>query len=195
MLVPIFQSTGKHGAIKMQSAKRSRQDIQDGFEHYVLQDLKQKGCQTTQYRDKESQLTKGDYRCVYPDRDYNLELKCFHTVWSIGLCVELIQDSTPLEDKTQPNSLGWFYNLIECHYLVVGYHDKPEQTFMLCVEVDLKRLRNEWDYVLRSAGSPQFRFSGDGFGSTVNIVIPWKTLDEFKMLSLMFKHEGQDALW
>ena len=195
MLVPIFQSTGKHGAIKMQSAKRSRQDIQDDFENYVLVDLKQKGCKTTQYRDKDSQLTKGDYRCVYPDRDYNLELKCFHKVWSDGLCVELIQDSTPLADKTQPNSLGWFYNLIDCHYLVVGYHDQTDGTFLLCVEVDLKRLRNEWDKVVGFSGSPRFAFSPKGFGSTVNIVIPWKTLDEFKLLSLMFKHEKQPALW
>ena len=179
----------------MQSAKRSRQDIQDDFDHYVLEDLKQKGCQTTQYRDKDSQLTNGDYRCVYPDRDYNLELKCFHTVWSIGLCVELLQDSTPLAHKTQPNSLGWLYNLIECHYLVVGYHDEADQSLMLCVEVDLKRLRNEWDSVVRFAGSPQFRFSKIGFGTTVNTVIPWKTLDEFKLLSVMFKHERHLALW
>lgn len=195
MLVPIFRSTGKHGAIKMQSAKRSRQDIQDGFDHYVLKDLKQKGCQTTQYRDKESQLKKGDYRCVYPDRDYNLELKCFHTVWSIGLLVELLQDSTPLAQSTQPNSHGWLYNLIECHYLVVGYHDEADQTLMLCVEVDFKRLRNEWDDVVRFAESPQFRLSKIGFGTTVNTVIPWKTLHQFGMLSLMFKHERLPALW
>lgn len=66
---------------------------------------------------------------------------------------------------------------------------------MLCVEVDLKRLRNEWDEVVGFSGSPRFAFSPKGFGSTVNIVIPWKTLDEFKLLSLMFKHEALLALW
>ena len=181
----------------MQSAKRSRQDIQSDFERYVVTYLKQRKYAITPYNDKETQVTKGDYRCILYDRDYNFDLKCFHKLWDDGLCVELIQDSTPLADKTQPNSLGWLYNLVECDYLVVGYHDETDGTLLLCVRVDLKRLRNEWDAVVRFQGRPDFSFafSPKGFGSTVNIVITWKTLDEFKLLSLMFKHEKQPALW
>ena len=195
MLVPIFQSTGKHGAIKMQSAKRSRQDIQSDFERYVVTYLKQRKYAITPYNDKETQVTKGDYRCILYDRDSNFDLKCFHKLWDDGLCVELIQDSTPLAHIKQPNSLGWFYNLIECDYLVVGYHDETDGTMLLCVRVDLKKLRKGWNEVVAFSGSPRFAFSPKGFGSTVNIVIPWKTLYEFKLLSLMFKHDRQAALW
>lgn len=178
-------------------AKRSRQDIESNFENFVVDHLKEKGYVITAYNNKDTQITKGDYRCVLNDRDFNLDHKCFHTVWSIGLCVELLQDSTPLAHTTQPNSLGWFYNLIECQFLVVGYHDETDGTLLLCVGVDLKRLRQKWDAVVRFQGRPDFMFafSPKGFGSTVNIVIPWKTLDQFKLLSLMFKHDKQPALW
>ena len=195
MLVPIFQSTGKHGAIKMQSVKTQREIVQDGFNSFVVDRLTEKGYLVTSYDDKETQVRKGDYRCVLENRHCNFDNKCFHKVWSDGLCVELIQDSTPLAHTMQPNSLGWFYNLVECHYLVVGYHDQTDGTFLLCVRVDLKGLRNKWDVVVGFSGSPRFAFSPKGFGSTVNIVIPWKTLDEFKLLSLMFKHDRQVALW
>ena len=179
----------------MQSVKTQREIVQDGFNSFVVDRLTEKGYLVTPYNDKETQVRKGDYRCVHENRHWNFDNKCFHKVWSDGLCVELIQDSKPLAHTMQPNSLGWFYNLVECHYLVVGYHDQTDGTFLLCVRVDLKGLRNKWDVVVGFSGSPRFAFSPKGFGATVNIVIPWKTLDEFKLLYLMFKHERQAALW
>ena len=98
--------------------------------------------------DVPGQLTKGDIEIVQGFGEPNIYYdEKANSKPSDGLLVELLQSAEPF--GAVPQSLGWFYNLTECNYILMGYYmGKDSSALLSAYKVDLKHLRR-WFYNLK----------------------------------------------
>jgi len=132
--------------------------------------------------DVPGQLTKGDIEIVqgfdepniYYDEKANSSL-------SENLLVEMIQSSEPV--GAVPQSLGWFYNLTKCDFVLMGYYEGQE-SFSLhsAYKIDLKKLR-AWfrlpalkKRMLSKEIKVTSNFCVTGWGITLLMFIPYEPL-------------------
>ena len=90
--------------------------------------------------DTHSQFTKGDTEIVpgFGEPNIYCDDKANHSE-SENLLVEMIQSAATPEE---PRWLGWFYNLTECDFVLMGYYDgKDSLTLKSVFKIDLKKLR------------------------------------------------------
>ena len=130
--------------------------------------------------DVPGQLTKGDIEIVQGFDEPNIYYdEKANSQPSDGLLVELLQSAKPV--GAVPESLGWFYNLTECNFLLMGYYMGKDSTSLLrAYKVDLKHLRN-WFYNIKGllqnkSVTVTSHISPGGFGITLFIVIPYDLL-------------------
>lgn len=138
------------------------------------------GMDVNDITDTPGQLTKGDTEIVPGFGDPNIYFD--HKVnrrKSNELLVELIQSAaTP----KHPNFLGWFYNLTECNFILMGYYDGPAScTLESAYKIDLKKLR-EWFLGLKQKLENNeikvtSQISPKGFGITLMLFIPYEPLE------------------
>ena len=132
--------------------------------------------------DVPGQLTKGDIEIVqgfdepniYYDEKANSSL-------SENLLVEMIQSAEPV--GAVPQSLGWFYNLTKCDFVLMGYYEGQE-SFSLhsAYKIDLKKLR-AWfrlpalkKKMLNKEIKVTSNFCVTGWGITLLMFIPYEPL-------------------
>jgi len=132
----------------------------------------------TPYTDRTDQHMRGDVRVQDASgAGWNYDEKAFGVVWN-GLLVELLQDSTP-NAHGKPGSLGWFYELTECDYLLCGYYRhsgaaEPAEVY----RVSLRRLRAFFAKLVHTSGPTRSHamLTDKGFGITLGAVLPWPLL-------------------
>jgi len=129
------------------------------------------------YMTKDDQRDKGDVRVGHNAKGQcvNIDEKAFRKRWD-GLLVELLQECAP-GPSGAPTSMGWFYHLRDCDFLVCGYFDVA-QSAATPVEVyatDLRQLRAQFANLGRRPGVRTMR-SIQGYGITIGLVIPWPAL-------------------
>ena len=129
---------------------------------------------------KETQRRCGDVRVVSTidsTHGWNYDEKVFARRWH-GLLVELLQASEPNDDG-RPTSLGWFYDLQSCDYLLCGYYDRATDVEPIEVyRVSLRRLRALYPRLVSTHGPLRSNtmLTVKGYGVTVGVVIPWTHL-------------------
>lgn len=178
---------GNRGAINLPPVS-ARASVEAAFLDRVLAYLLARGCESCDpYTKVEYQLHRGDYRCVDSRGEVtNIEVKCFHTVWD-GLLVELLQCATPLDHAARYRSLGWLANLHDCDLLIVGYHS--DSILAYAYEIDFRRLRNEWETIMREAKRLRgIRYIDcfEGFGLTINVVLRWDILTKAHIATAIY---------
>ena len=90
--------------------------------------------------DTHAQFTKGDTEIVpgFGEPNIYYDYKA-NSSESENLLVEMIQSAATPEN---PRWLGWFYNLTECDFVLMGYYDgKDSLTLKSAFKIDLKKLR------------------------------------------------------
>jgi len=130
--------------------------------------------------DVPGQLTKGDIEIVqgfdepniYYDEKANSSL-------SENLLVEMIQSAEPV--GAVPQSLGWFYNLTKCDFVLMGYYEGQE-SFSLhsAYKIDLKRLRAWFTGLKVKMQNNDIKVRSNicvtGWGITLLMFIPYEPL-------------------
>ena len=97
---------------------------------------------------------------------------------SENLLVEMIQSAATPEN---PRWLGWFYNLTECDFVLMGYYDgKDSLTLKSVFKIDLKRLR-AWftglkEKMLNNDIKVRSNICVTGWGITLLMFIPYQPL-------------------
>ncbi len=130
--------------------------------------------------DTPGQLRKGDTEIVPGFGDPNIY--CDHKVnrsTSDSLLVELIQSAA---EPKHPNWLGWFYNLTECDFILMGYYDGPAScTLHSAYKIDLKKLREWFSGLQKKLENKEIKvtsqISPKGFGITLMLFIPYEPLE------------------
>ena len=109
------------------------------------------------YDKKEEQETKGDFRIVYKEKEYNVDIKAEKEV-PPNFPIELIQDVMSMD-------MGWWYKLKECDYIFYGQFDKSWN--LPCIyTVDFNKLGN-YDF---EEGWP--KPCAKGYGLTIFWAVP-----------------------
>lgn len=131
---------------------------------------------TSPYTTKSDQARFGDVRVDIPNLGpVNYDEKVYSKLWD-GLLVELLQASEP-DANGQPTSLGWFYHLGRCHYLLCGYYREiGDERPAVVYRVDLPRLRSLYRRLLVVSKRRPAVISIKGYGVTVAVVLAWDLL-------------------
>ena len=145
--------------------------------------------------DVPGQLTKGDIEIVQGFGEPNIYYdEKANSKPSEGLLVELLQSAEPF--GAVPQSLGWFYNLTECNYILMGYYmGKDSSALLSAYKVDLKHLRR-WFYNLKEllenkSVTVTSHIAPGGFGITLFIVIPYDLLVDVGIAECL----TENSLW
>ena len=131
--------------------------------------------------DVPGQLTKGDIEIVQGLDEPNIYYdEKTNSSESENLLVEMIQSAATPEN---PRWLGWFYNLTECDFVLMGYYDgKDSLTLKSAFKIDLKKLR-AWfrlpalkEKMLNKEIKVTSNFCVGGWGITLLMFIPYEPL-------------------
>ena len=131
--------------------------------------------------DVPGQLTKGDIEIVQGLDEPNIYYdEKTNSSESENLLVEMIQSAATPEN---PRWLGWFYNLTECDFVLMGYYDgKDSLTLKSAFKIDLKKLR-AWfrlpalkEKMLNKEIKVTSNFCVGGWGITLLMFIPYQPL-------------------
>jgi hypothetical protein len=129
--------------------------------------------------DTHAQFTKGDTEIVpgFGEPNIYYDYKA-NSSESENLLVEMIQSAATPEN---PRWLGWFYNLTECDFVLMGYYDgKDSLTLKSAFKIDLKKLR-AWftglkEKMLNKEIKVTSNFCVGGWGITLLMFIPYQPL-------------------
>lgn len=129
--------------------------------------------------DTHAQFTKGDTEIVpgFGEPNIYCDDKVNFSV-SENLLVEIVQSAATPEHKRW---LGWFYNLTECDFVLMGYYEGQE-SFSLhsAYKIDLKKLRAWFTGLQKKMQNKEIKvtsnFSVFGWGITLLMFIPYEPL-------------------